>query len=100
MCSYYHLPSTVFKCEKHNRLYACYSYYNVATTITFTELMRDSLILARIGGCDVFNALDLGLNASMFEDLHFGSGDGNLQYYVYNWKCPQVESVEIGLVLV
>ena len=40
----------MFKCAKHNNLVAVYSYYNVATTITFTELMNDALILARISG--------------------------------------------------
>jgi hypothetical protein len=49
-CSYYHLPSTVFKCDRHTNLGAVYSYYNVATTITYAELMNDALILARISG--------------------------------------------------
>ena len=131
-CSFYHLPSTVFKCDKHNHLSAVYSYYNVATTMTFQELMLDSLVLAKIGGVDVFNALDLGENKGMFEELQvracltrlggaraltfrpltsvhpctnpcgfqFGAGDGHLQYYVYNWNCPQIEPAEVGLVLV
>jgi glycylpeptide N-tetradecanoyltransferase len=37
---------------------------------------------------DVFNALDLMDNQEFLEELKFGIGDGNLQYYVYNWKCP------------
>ena len=126
-CSFYHLPSTVFKCDKHDHLSAVYSYYNVATTVSFQELMQDSLVLARISGVDVFNALDLGENKGMFEELQvhsvpnsqpqkwprfspvssfprvvcqFGAGDGFLQYYVYNWNCPQIEPAEVGLVLV
>lgn len=37
---------------------------------------------------DVFNALDLMENTQFLENLKFGIGDGNLQYYIYNWKCP------------
>ena len=38
-------------------------------------------------GFDVFNALDLMDNKQFIEKLKFGVGDGNLQYYLYNWKC-------------
>ena len=39
---------------------------------------------------DVFNALDLMENKEFLEKLKFGVGDGNLQYYIYNWKCEQM----------
>lgn len=83
----------------HSKLNAVYSYYNVATTITFEELMRDALICARNVGADVFNALDLAENKGMLEPLLFGAGDGHLQYYVYNWKCPELEPKDVGIVL-
>ncbi|KAL7976945.1 hypothetical protein Chor_008894 [Crotalus horridus] len=41
-------------------------------------------------GFDVFNALDLMENKTFLEKLKFGIGDGNLQYYFYNWKCPSM----------
>ena len=41
-------------------------------------------------GFDVFNALDLMQNEPILEDLKFGIGDGNLNYYIYNWKCPTI----------
>lgn len=50
-------------------------------------------------GFDVFNALDLMDNKSVLEELKFGIGDGNLQYYLYNWKCPDMTPERIGLVL-
>ena len=37
---------------------------------------------------DVFNALDLMDNKDFLSELKFGIGDGNLQYYLYNWRCP------------
>lgn len=83
----------------HNKLNAVYSYYNVATTITVEDLFRDLLILARNEGADVFNALDAMENRPVFDSLKFGAGDGWLQYYLYNWKCPSMQPNEIGLIL-
>jgi len=48
---------------------------------------------------DVFNALDLMENGTFLKDLKFGIGDGNLQYYLFNYKCPNLEPSDIGLVL-
>ena len=99
VCSFYHLPSSVIGHPKHSKLNAVYSYYNVATTIPFIDLMRDALVLARRNGADVFNALNVQGNGPIFEPLRFGVGDGNLQYYVYNWKAPEIDPLDIGLVL-
>ena len=97
MVSFYHLPSTIL--NKDETLYAAYSYYNVATTMDLTDLMRDALILANSTGIDVFNALNLMENDSFLTELKFGKGDGNLQYYVYNWSSPTMKPADVGLVL-
>lgn len=97
--SFYHLPSSIIGHEKHSKLNAAYSFYNVATTCTMTELMNDCLILARQRDFDVFNALDIMENSQFLKELKFGIGDGHLQYYLYNWLCPQMQSKEVGLVL-
>ena len=47
----------------------------------------------------MFNALDLMDNAEFLEQLKFGIGDGNLQYYLYNWRCPAMKNENVGLVL-
>lgn len=98
-CSFYYLPSTVIGNPLHNKLNAVYSYYNVANTISTEDLFRDLLIVARNEGADVFNALDAMENKKVFENLKFGPGDGWLQYYLYNWKCPSMDASEIGLIL-
>lgn len=67
--------------------------------MTLEELMRDSLTIAKTKGVDVFNALDVMENRIFFENLKFGVGDGHLQYYLYNWKCPEIQPSEMGLVL-
>jgi len=97
MVSFYHLPSTIL--NKDETLFAAYSYYNVATTMDLTDLMRDALILANATGIDVFNALNLMENETFLTELKFGKGDGNLQYYVYNWSSPTMKPADVGLVL-
>lgn len=47
-------------------------------------------------GFDVFNALDLMENKVFLEKLKFGIGDGNLQYYLYNWKCPNMKPEQVS----
>lgn len=44
----------------------------------------------------MFNALDLMENKEFLEKLKFGIGDGNLQYYLYNWKCPYMEPTKVS----
>lgn len=99
MCSFYFLGSSVMNNPKHNMMNAAYSFYNVATTVGLKELMNDALILAKAEGQDVFNALNLMKNDEVLEELKFGLGDGNLQYYLYNWACPPMESKDVGIVL-
>ena len=38
-------------------------------------------------------------NRSVLEDLKFGEGDGNLHYYFYNFKCPELstDKVRVGV---
>mmetsp|Transcript_37542 Transcript_37542/g.91071 ORF Transcript_37542/g.91071 Transcript_37542/m.91071 type:complete len:416 (-) Transcript_37542:40-1287(-) len=97
MVSYYHLPSTILGLD--DTLHAAYSYYNVATSMPLEDLMRDALILANRTGSDVFNALNLMENETILEELKFGKGDGNLQYYVYNWNAPSMKPSDVGIVL-
>ena len=77
-----------------------YSYYNVPVTQTMEELMRNAIILAKQKDYDVFNALDIQDNQPVFENLHFGIGDGNLHYYLYNWRIQKLQPKDIGMVLV
>lgn len=51
-------------------------------------------------GFDVFNALDLMENKTFLEKLKFGIGDGNLQYYLYNWKCPSMGSEKVNVLFI
>ncbi|XP_064648041.1 glycylpeptide N-tetradecanoyltransferase 2-like [Lineus longissimus] len=97
--SFYTLPSTVMHHKVHKTLKAAYSFYNVSTKTPWVDLMQDALTMARNMGFDVFNALDLMENMEFLEKLRFGIGDGNLQYYLYNWRCPTMKPNQVGLVL-
>merc|ERR1712000_660052 len=99
LCSFYALPSSILGHEKHALLKAAYSYWNVATTVSFQELMYDALIFAKQLDFDVFNALNVMENDTFLKELKFGIGDGFLQYYLYNWRCPKIEPSGMGLVL-
>lgn len=97
--SFYTLPSTVMHHPVHKSLKAAYAFYNVSKGTPIQDLMQDALVIAKNMGYDVFNALDLMENKEFLEHLKFGIGDGNLQYYLYNWRCPSMPPQKIGLVL-
>ncbi|GMF52255.1 unnamed protein product [Phytophthora fragariaefolia] len=97
--SFYHLPSTVIGHPTHSKLNAAYSFYNVATSVSLTQLMNDALIMAKKENFDVFNALSLMDNMEFLQELKFGPGDGDLMYYLYNWRCPRMEGHKVGIVL-
>lgn len=99
VCSFYHLPSSITGHAKYKTMNAAYSFYNVATSTTLEKLVNDMLIVAKQMDFDVFNALDLMENESFLKKLKFGVGDGTLNYYLYNWGCPQIKAGDIGLVL-
>ncbi|KAF5805376.1 putative glycylpeptide N-tetradecanoyltransferase [Helianthus annuus] len=99
-CSFYTLPSTVIGNQNYSTLKAAYSYYNVSTKTPLLQLMNDALIVAKKKGYDVFNALDVMENESFLKELKFGPGDGQLQYYLYNYRLNQaLRPSELGLVL-
>ncbi|XP_039270658.2 glycylpeptide N-tetradecanoyltransferase 2-like [Styela clava] len=99
MSSFFSLPSSIMSHPDHSTLNAAYSFYTVHTETNITQLMKDMLIIAKQQGYDVFNALDLMDNRQFLKELKFGMGDGNLNYYLFNYKCPVIESEKVGLVL-
>ena len=97
--SFYSLPSSVLNHEKHKTLNAAYSFFNVPCKLTLKNLMKNALILANSKGFDVYNALNIMENDSVFAELLFGSGDGSLKYYFYNYQCPEINPNNLALVL-
>ncbi|CAJ2638063.1 unnamed protein product [Trifolium pratense] len=99
-CSFYTLPSSILGNQSYSTLKAAYSYYNVATKTPLAQLMNDALIVAKQKDFDVFNALDVMHNEGFLKDLKFGPGDGQLHYYLYNYRIRKaLKPSELGLVL-
>lgn len=97
--SFYSLPSSVLNHDVHKTLYAAYSFFNINTSVSYKELVKNALILAKANNFDVYNCLDIMENGNIFNDLLFGKGDGSLKYYLYNYQCPTVQPNELALVL-
>ena len=107
--SFYCLPSTIIGNERYKVLKAAYLYYYVCNTVSLKTLLGDALIMAKKDDFDVFNALDIMQNKvgkeahnndNPLKELKFGIGDGNLQYYLYNWRVENdLVPSKVGLVL-
>ena len=97
--SFYSLPSSVLNHEKHKTMYAAYSFFNVSNKVNLKSLMKNALIIANSFGFDVYNALNIKENESVFNDLLFGVGDGSLKYYFYNYQYPEINPEDLSLVL-
>ena len=78
----------------------CYSFYNVSMSGRFKDGMLELLRKAKELDMDVFNALDVMENKDVFEELKFGIGDGQLYFYLYNWRMKDVKPEDVGIVLV
>ncbi|RDW93879.1 glycylpeptide N-tetradecanoyltransferase swoF [Aspergillus mulundensis] len=98
--SFYNLESTVIQHPKHDCVRAAYLYY-YATETAFSNdqkalkdrllmLMNDALILAKKAQFDVFNALTSHHNPLFLEQLKFGAGDGQLHFYLYNYRTAPI----------
>ncbi len=101
LCSFYNLPSLIIGNTEYSHVKAAYSFYNIATTVPFCDIIADALVFAKQNDFDVFNMLNLMGNASVFTKLKFGEGDGRLHYYLYNYSIGQkLNADDIGIVLV
>ncbi|CAG8173372.1 unnamed protein product [Penicillium salamii] len=98
--SFYNLSSTVIDHPKHEAVRAAYLYYYASETAfsddqkAFKErlqlLMNDALICAKKAHFDVFNALTSHDNPLFLEQLKFGAGDGQLHFYLYNYRAAPI----------
>ena len=99
--SFYCLESSVIGNKMHSNVRAAYMFY-YATETAFTEsekglkerlneLVNDALILAKKFNFDVFNALSLLDNPLFLTQQRFGPGDGQLYYYLYNYRAGPID---------
>ncbi|KAL1837172.1 hypothetical protein VTJ49DRAFT_4182 [Mycothermus thermophilus] len=100
--SFYCLESSVIHSSKYSSIKAAYLFYyatevalsapndRLALKKRLNELMADALILAKKHDFDVFNALSLMDNSLFLEQQKFGPGDGQLHYYLFNYKANPI----------
>ena len=92
----------MIKNPKHSVVRAAYLfYYGTEVGLTtppnkpelkkrLNALVNDALILAKLQKFDVFNALSLMDNALFLEQQKFGQGDGQLHYYLFNYRTDPI----------
>ncbi|KAK3901564.1 acyl-CoA N-acyltransferase [Staphylotrichum tortipilum] len=100
--SFYCLESSVIQSQKYSSIKAAYLFYyasdlafsapddRVALKTHLNALMADALILAKKHDFDVFNALSLMDNSMFLEQQKFGPGDGQLHFYLFNYKANPI----------
>ncbi len=87
---------------KHTNIKAAYLFY-YATEVGLTDpldkdalkarlntLVSDSLVYCKQYKFDVYNALSLMDNGLFLEDQKFGPGDGQLHYYLFNYRANPI----------
>lgn len=98
--SFYSLPSTVVGNTGHASINAAYLFYYAAQSNKQLEkLVNAALILAKASGFDVFNCVEILDNGNFVKSLKFGEGDGQLHYYLFNWKTRPFKPSEVALVM-
>lgn len=58
--------------------------------------MSNTLVLTKMKGFDVFNAVNLMENKTFLEKCSMGTATYSI---IYNWKCLSMGAEKVGLVL-
>lgn len=101
--SFYSIPSSILNQPNipHKTIEVAYLfYYSVSSEIRLLPLIKTVLQEAAKLGFDVLNCLNLMENTeNLLNALKFGAGDGQLRFYLYNWKTKPLKSTEIGFIM-
>lgn len=99
--SFYSIPSSILSEASHQRINVAYLfYYSVSEEIRLLPLIKTALQEAARLGFDVLNCLNLMDNQEdVLNALKFGAGDGQLRFYLYNWKTRLLNPREIGFIM-
>ncbi|KAJ6786063.1 hypothetical protein PWT90_07736 [Aphanocladium album] len=102
--SFYCVESSVIKNSRHNVLRVAYLFYYATETgleepedrdalkKRLNSLVGDALTMAKKNNFDVFNALTLMDNGLFLEQQKFARGDGQLHYYLFNYRTKAITS--------
>lgn len=100
--SFYCVESSIINNPKHKVVRVAYLFYYAsesgigkdydrkAYSTRLNSLIHDALILAKKYKFDVFNALTLMDNGLFLQQQKFGAGDGQLHYYLFNYRANAI----------
>lgn len=100
--SFYKIDAYIYNKDRN----WCYIYFNIATSMTSTELLENSMILAKQNNIDnyICNSImdyekscrELNFQSNIEDDNSYGS----LKYYFNNFICPETEAKDISIILI
>jgi len=98
--SFYIVPSTVLGNHEYDSFVSAYFYYYFARPSVLPDLSRAVMEMAvHKFGADVVNCLNVCENTDMLTQLRFVPGDGNLNYYLFNYAVEPIPPQKNGVVL-
>ena len=97
--SFYNLPIIVKNNQKYNDIkrYNIYYYFYFETKLDV--LVENGLYLMKELGADIVNCLDQYDNKEFMDKLKFKEGTLDLNFYLYNWACPNIDKKEMSFVI-
>lgn len=100
--SFYCVESSAIGNPKHDIIRVAYLFYYASETALIqpfdkaawkkriNALVNDALVESKRAKFDVFNALSLMDNGLFLEQQKFGAGDGQLHYYLFNYRANNI----------
>jgi glycylpeptide N-tetradecanoyltransferase len=97
--SIFYIKSRIFNNDKYKEYDIAQIYHYFYDDVnTFTEFLGDILCLMKKKNIDVVNWVEQMDNHLVFDKLKFCKGSGEIYYYFWNRKCPNITNKDIGLV--
>lgn len=97
MISFFVVDNRVLNNKNYTNYKTGYLFYYFNESSNLTDLVNSCLYYAKYKNVDVFNTLNIFDTSSILKDCKFVNGDGSLNYYLFNYKCNQLQNNEIGI---
>ncbi len=98
--SFYVIPNKIINNKLYDTINKAYLYYYFNYTESLFDIVNNILAIIKNLNIDVVDCLDIFDYKNIFNDLKFTEGNGYINYYLYNWKCPQITNNMLGLSMV
>ena len=96
MISFYIIDNIVQNNINYSEYKAAYLYYFFNDSLELAQLINIALFYAKEVKVDVFNILNMFNLNTIITDCKFLEGNGYLNYYLYNYKCNELNSNELA----